>query len=215
MSPSVEPCREDLPHEQVEPLLPWYVNQSLEATERERVRAHLAHCPACREEVAKLGAFAEGLVRSKVPALSPQASFARLRNRLDRRRPSWSECWRRLPEWRPGFARLAFTLALLLVALPLGFRQWRDSTEPRFHTLADPGSGGWSAEGDIRVLFDETLGPERIAALLRGAGGVPVGGPDAAGVYTVRLAAGTEIEGAVARLRGQAGVLLVEPLMRP
>lgn len=215
MLPNDDRFREDPAHDRVLELLPWYVNRTLPAGEREWVRTHLEGCASCREEAALLGAFAERLARAPVPPFSPEAAFARLRAGIAQRRPSLGERLRLVFGQRPALAPLAVALALLLAALPLGLRQWQAETGPGFHTLADPGSGERPAEGSIRVLFDESMGPDRIAALLKRMGGNPVGGPDRAGVYTVRLAGSTTVEEAVRRLRGEAGVLLAEPVPKP
>ena len=42
-------------------LLPWYLNGSLEAAEEEPVRAHLASCAICSQELAELSEIAEPL----------------------------------------------------------------------------------------------------------------------------------------------------------
>ena len=42
-------------HEDVVMILPWYVNESLDSVEQDRVRIHLRDCPACRRELRSLG----------------------------------------------------------------------------------------------------------------------------------------------------------------
>ncbi|HEX5758721.1 MAG TPA: zf-HC2 domain-containing protein, partial [Thermoanaerobaculia bacterium] len=48
-------------HEQLERLLPWYVNGTLEAGERAALEAHLAACARCRGEVAREEGLAAAL----------------------------------------------------------------------------------------------------------------------------------------------------------
>ena len=42
-------------------LLPWYLNGTLQSTERAQVEAHLGDCPVCRRELAELSELAEAL----------------------------------------------------------------------------------------------------------------------------------------------------------
>ena len=35
------------PHQAISELIPWYVNDTLENDERERVAQHIAECPVC------------------------------------------------------------------------------------------------------------------------------------------------------------------------
>ena len=71
-------------HEELELLLPWYVNGTLEAAERAALDDHLAGCARCRAELAR----EEGLVavlraaEDVAPAPHP-AQLARLMGRLD------------------------------------------------------------------------------------------------------------------------------------
>ncbi len=38
-------------HREIDLLLPWYVNGSLDAPERERVRHHVQECHLCQQEI--------------------------------------------------------------------------------------------------------------------------------------------------------------------
>ena len=65
-----DPTIPEQPHDEAEELLPWYVTGQLDATERERVEAHLADCASCRDEFV--------LERRRMQALrsfSPQVEF--------------------------------------------------------------------------------------------------------------------------------------------
>lgn len=204
------------PHDPICRLLPWYINGSLAGAERERVRAHLEGCPLCREEAAALMEFSARLAQCPLPKLSAQASFARLQARLEKPRPTLIDRFRWAWQGTPAY-RLAIALALALTVVPTAWQEWKNLTEPRFHTLADPVSAEPAVAGDLRIVFDPTIGPERVEALLRSVDGAPLRGPDAAGVATIRLADGGQarVAAAIARLRGQDGVLLVEPVNRP
>ncbi len=38
-------------HEELESLLPWYVNETLDEAEQNRVRRHVEQCTTCRDNV--------------------------------------------------------------------------------------------------------------------------------------------------------------------
>jgi len=76
-------------HEKWSELLPWYANDTLEASARTALEAHLRDCPACREELATWRRVSNGVRAQPAPAL-PQDVRRRLAS-LARPRP-----WRNL-----------------------------------------------------------------------------------------------------------------------
>src|SRR5260370_23202232 len=69
------------PHERIQALLPWFVTDRLDATERAEVEAHLSGCPDCRVEERlerRLGAEVAAM------PMDVEQSWARLRAQLDR-----------------------------------------------------------------------------------------------------------------------------------
>lgn len=65
-------------HEELEGLLPWYVNETLGETEQTRVQRHVEHCASCRDNVDMLLELRR-TVRSGSPApLVPPPDTARL-----------------------------------------------------------------------------------------------------------------------------------------
>jgi len=70
-------------HDDIDQLLPWYVNNTLAESEREQVEQHLAQCPACRENVDFLSRI-EDVVRKDAPSpLVPVANVDGLFDAVD------------------------------------------------------------------------------------------------------------------------------------
>lgn len=70
-------------HDVLAPLLPWYVNETLDEPERTRVHRHVEQCAACRDGVDMLSELRRA-VRSSSPApLVPQPDAERLLSALD------------------------------------------------------------------------------------------------------------------------------------
>src|SRR5574342_1024598 len=91
MNPEPNPSHPDA-------LLAWFVNGTLEASERAAVEQHLRGCARCRDEVAFLGALREGvkaLGGAEVPGELGRKRLLR-ELRAERRAP---RAW-----WRPALA---------------------------------------------------------------------------------------------------------------
>lgn len=77
---------ETKPHQDVWELLPWYVNGTLDDTEREAVKQHISNCQRCETELNQCRIIASAIGSSEVAAsaLSPERT-ARLMARIDRK----------------------------------------------------------------------------------------------------------------------------------
>lgn len=229
MSSNIPPSSDDFHHEAAA-LLPWYVNGTLEAGEQAKVKTHVEQCPACRRELALLRVLAARIVAAPVPERSPRAAFGRLRETLPpreeaaraprpRRRAGLGpgRMGRRAEFIRRFVPHLAVAATVLLLAAPAGWRHLARLAEPGFHTLAD--RAPVDEPGDLRVVFDPSVGESRIEALLRAVGGHRVGGVGPGDVYTIRLSGKTagkpDVDAALAHLRRQDGVVFAEPILRP
>ncbi|HED04405.1 MAG TPA: hypothetical protein ENI60_06530 [Candidatus Fraserbacteria bacterium] len=69
-------------HRQLQELLPWYLNGTLEPDEREKTRAHLEYCAVCRRELAELEGLQQALVVA--PDEAPQLDESLLDETLRR-----------------------------------------------------------------------------------------------------------------------------------
>ncbi|HVF60572.1 MAG TPA: zf-HC2 domain-containing protein [Thermoanaerobaculia bacterium] len=202
-------------HEELELLLPWYVNGTLEAAERAALDDHLAGCPRCRAELAREEGLAAALRAAEDVAPAPHpAQLARLLSRLDgepraerppRRRPAahLAALWAGTP--RPvRWAVAAQTLLVLALAAATGWRAGGadparetaavETGGAEFRTLADTASETPAAApagaARLRVLFAEETSARAVRAILERVGGRIVDGPSPLGVYTVEVPAG-------------------------
>jgi anti-sigma factor RsiW len=170
-------------------LLPWFVNGTLEASERAAVEQHLLGCSRCRDEVAFLGALRQG-----VKALAVAEGPGDLgRKRLLRDVRAERRAGRRW--WRPALAAAAAVIVVQGVVLA-GL------------LLREPGIvplGGPRAEGaTVQIQFAPTATEAQIRALLQEAGATLIDGPGASGVYRVRV---EKAEPALAKLRARTDVV--------
>lgn len=166
-------------HGEIEALLPWYANGSLEDAERRRVSDHLEQCAACREELDFIGdvrAVLRVSAAAEQPAPVPRhAGFASLPGNLQaqiinspRNRPQHL----RKRYWMPAMAASFLAAIGLGVALTVA---WLDA--PRFQTAT---SNIAAAENHvlIAVRFVPDTALEELNGLLRRHGAVVVRGPD-------------------------------------
>ena len=59
-------------HDEIDLLLPWFVNETLDPVEHDRVIAHLATCSICQDSVALLTDVQAAVVRHKATPIVPQ-----------------------------------------------------------------------------------------------------------------------------------------------
>ncbi len=59
-------------HDEIDLLLPWYVNDTLDATEHDRVAKHVVSCAKCQESVSLLTDVQAAVVTNKATPIVPQ-----------------------------------------------------------------------------------------------------------------------------------------------
>jgi Putative zinc-finger len=144
--------------EHVRDELGGYVLGALDPGEREAVERHLAHCPACAAEHARLAglpallAHAEGL---EIPA-APPAVAERVLDEIARERGAADGARRRLPRWIPRRSRARTLLAGALAGAALGagatalvLSAGDADAPPRGYELVLRGEGGASARAEL------------------------------------------------------------------
>lgn len=222
-------------HRQINLLLPWYLNQSLDSHEQQQVEQHIAHCLRCRRELKRLQKLSDAVCDSSDLAVAADSSFTALQNKIRAGQSvnqglvfaSSSEKGK-----QPGksalhagyfnrWAKFALAASVLLALIPLGmaFRQ-AQSPPAEFYTLSAQSAhtSSFSELTQLRVVFAKKVSQSEIDTLLAAIKAQQVDGPNSMGAVTVTLApdaVGGDVMNAVKFLREQRSVVLAEPVVKP
>jgi hypothetical protein len=205
-------------HQQIMLLLPWYLNKSLEQNELQQIENHLRDCIVCHRELVALRKLAAAVKQSSDLDAAAEASFAKLREKLNtanpvRKEPVLSNNQPRLVRSRkranaaPGlfgnpanrFSRLsrlsgstvkhfAIAASMLLAIIPLVMQYGRSPATTDYYTLS--AAKPESPTGTrLRVVFSKSLANTDINSLIEKIHGQLVEGPNSVGAYTLMLGA--------------------------
>lgn len=208
-------------HRQTWDLIPWILNGTASAADREAVEAHLRDCAECREEL-QFQRSVQAAVAAQ-PQLRAEDDWARLQARLDD--AAVPESPQPMPDGRRragfAFARSrwmgALAAAVVLEALgigALGMALWSSQRPGRaavYQTLAaSPPAAG---SPTIRMVLAPTMRIGELQQLLHATGLQVVGGPTGMGVWSLAPSgipsrAATDAE--VRALRANAAVRFAE-----
>ncbi len=202
-------------HREIDRMLPWYANGTLERADREAVEQHLADCAQCREEVRRCRNLARTMheVGDVAPEPHP-VQLARLMRQIDesdgapRRAPALllrlklklQELFTATPRgWRWALTVQSALVVLLAVALlrsgSIGQVPGEAQTTPpaAYRTLSDPESSPGLAtplnaeRALLRVVFEPDLPEQAMRETLLELRAEIVGGPSTFGVYTLAV----------------------------
>jgi hypothetical protein len=203
-------------HNRVQALLPWYVNGSLEASERSAVESHLIACAECQADVGF-----ERRLAGEVCAMSVEAAqgWAALLPRLQAApRPLWlladrigeavaglRRGWRERPAWALPALAAQLGLVAILGAVTLSPRP----AEPQKYLAL--GATRPAPPANLVVIFRPDTREAELRAILRDVDGRLVGGPTSADAYLVQVPAETRAS-SLARLRSRTDIALAEPV---
>lgn len=209
--------RSEEDHLRIRELLPWYANGTLGAAEAARVKAHLAGCLTCRQELARCREMSTGLKSRDEDVWRPSPTHwaqvletveaaearpaARWRNRIETLR-SWLIGTPRPVRWALALQTTLIALLSLAVLLPA---PQHFETLSRDERSTEPGVA-------LRIVFTEDITERELRELLHGAQASIVQGPSPLGVYTIELAPAGQDRGAavLASLRSHPKVRLAE-----
>ena len=180
--------RKYLSHEQAAELLPWLVNDSMEAGEKQSVLEHARTCVICRRELDELGRLRDSVADTAkslpIPPPDMRSINARIDGLIDRqnRRREWMSRSRDLifSPWRLAFAAQT---GLVIVLASVLF--WPGPGDPEFTTLTQPRiipDGHY-----VRVVFSPDLAASDLSNLLDRLVLRVADGPSARGVYTLGI----------------------------
>lgn len=194
-------------HERAFGLLPWLVNGSLGAAERDLVEQHVRACLLCHRELKEQQRLRVAL-RSQPPFhISAPSGFEKL-TRLLGHTPALAMRRARPFAAVTRFGAVGATgVALLGTLLWLALEPGRDRYAPTFETLATQPPRAVAA---IDVIFVQSVTAAEMQQLLVEIGGSIASGPSDVGRYTVRLdQAGldaAEVDALLARLQSDRRV---------
>lgn len=175
-----------LAHERAFELLPWLVNGTLEAAERDAVEQHARACLACRRELNEQRRLHEAVHRQPAIHVSAHAGLKALDRELDgvreARRGRWALRYAALQPFAIAAAAGIAVLAVLLWFTPLP-----QPGAGSYSTLATPRSADSAL---IDVVFAQQTTAAEILALLDDIDGEIVAGPSELGRYSVLVANG-------------------------
>jgi len=194
------------PHREARDLMPWLISGRLEPDEQARVEAHLETCEECARELAAERALAGAV--ADLP-IATGVSWSAMRDRLD--------AAARVSDVRPYSLARRFTApriaafvaaqaALLAAVVSITIRVATPIAP--YHAL---GAAPAANPGNVIVVFRPDIRESEMRRLLEASGARLVDGPTAANAYVLHVA-DAERANALTSLRGDAAVVLAEPL---
>ncbi len=199
-------------HWETQSLLPWYVTGRLDARDKAKVETHLGGCAECQAELAW-----ERRTRTEVASLPADVDqgWAELRRQMTlgaskrahrRAGPAWFAAGLRWFAVRPWMgwvlAGQAISLIVVVAVAPTAHRP------AAYHAL---GAAPVVTPGNLVVIFRPDTSERQIRELLKAASARLVDGPTSADAYVLTTPANHRAA-ALATLRGQAAILLAEPI---
>jgi len=204
-------------HQEVCALLPWYVNDTLADTERQKVDAHLGGCAVCRDDLAVHKRILEGINAQPALDYMPVASLKRLQARLDVAQAQTAlppipplEPSRSDAPW-PGW--MAASIAAMAVAIGLlAADRWVQfevrATKPNYQTVT---TSIPRPQGEvIRAVFSPNITLVELQTILDEAQLKIVSGPSEAGVYSLASNSTLTVRSSLALLRQHSTVRFAE-----
>ncbi len=167
-------------HDEIDLLLPWYVNDTLEPAEHDRVSKHVATCAECRDNVSLLAEIQAAVVRNKATPIVPQPRIDELLDWISTGNPL-----RHLDrqQSRTFFAAAAVTL-LLIATLILSNQGDRSAIPQRFET-ATSSQDSASMDYVLTIQFESGTSPADRDRVLQDIGARDVSGGSDEGSYRV------------------------------
>lgn len=197
------------PHDEVQELLPWLVNGSLEPSDVERIEAHIAECAECRADLASERQLAEAVV--SLP-LDCEGGWQRMKQKLELDAPATVRpaptLWRkRVPLAWAVASPFAAAAAVALVFVNMTVSQ-PAQVQPQYRAL---GSAQLAQPANLVVQFEPGTRLSDLQGALQGANARLVDGPTETGAYLLRVDQAKR-EVALKQLRDNQAIALAEPI---
>lgn len=198
------------PHEEVQELLPWLVNGTLNHDEVAFVEAHLADCAECQGELAAERQLAAAIESSPIDS---EAAWERMEQRLEAAaRPQFrplASWWRkRVPIGWAVASPVAAAAALALVVVNVPARQ---PVEPQYRALGAPDA---AQTPNLIVQFQPATRVSDMQGALQSVDARLVDGPTETGAYLLHVDQAKR-ELALKQLRDNQEIALAQPIDGP
>lgn len=212
-------------HQEISDLIPWYVNGTIGALDRQKLDAHFLTCAACRGEMLEERRMYEAMSADSGIEYMPAASFKRLQARIEQgesapdsapRAPRSrllhapeSSVHRRMPRRYLIAALIAVAiLAITLVSTDNWYRLrgWGLASDYRTVTTNVPRP----PNEVIRAVFSPTITLVELQAILDEAQLRIVSGPTEAGVYSLAANTDRPVNSSLTLLRRHSAVRFAE-----
>jgi len=206
---------DDSAHREVDEMLPWFVNGTLEAGELAAVEQHVRECARCQREIDMLQQLhAVCAFDETAPDATP--SYRRLHERIAGRRRLGSlrdrvrelfRPWQRAPAWARWTIAAQFAgIAMLAVKVAMPISE----SAGVYQTLGAPAAHA-AHGGTVAVVFVPEATESEFRRIVQSAGARVVDGPTASNAYVLDVPAGQR-DAILAALRAEPAVVLAQPL---
>jgi hypothetical protein len=212
-------------HQEISELIPWYVNGTIGALDRQKLDAHFLTCAACRGEMLEERRMYAAMSADSGIEYMPSASFKRLQARIEQgesapnsapgapgsrlaRTPEPS-VHRRMPRRYLIAASIAVAiLAISLVSTDKWYRLRGRGLPSPYQTVTT--SVPRPPNEVIRAVFSPTITLVELQAILDEAQLRIVSGPTEAGVYSLAANTDRPVNSSLALLRRHSAVRFAE-----
>jgi hypothetical protein len=212
-------------HPEIFELIPWYVNGTINAIDRQKLDTHLPTCAACRDEMLQERRIYQAMSADSGIEYMPAASFSRLKARIDEgdahtstpRAPTAAlptrvraqRAGRRMPWQRLAAASIAvLAVSISLVSADKWYRLRGPELASDYHTVTT--SVPRAPDEVIRAVFSPTITLVELQAILDEAQLRIISGPTEAGVYSLAANSDRPVNSSLALLRRHGAVRFAE-----
>jgi len=212
-------------HQWISELIPWYVNGTIGALDRQKLDAHFMTCAACRDEMLEERRMYEAMSADSGIEYMPAASFKRLQARIEQvegapdsapgapgsrlsRAPEPSVHRRMRRRYLIAASIAVAILAISLVSTDKWYRPrgWEPPSD--YHTVTT--SAPRPPNEVVRAVFSPTITLVELQAILDEAQLRIVSGPTEAGVYSLAANTDRPVNSSLALLRRHSAVRFAE-----
>jgi hypothetical protein len=203
-------------HHEVSALIPWYVNDTLDDRDCQRVDSHLTVCAVCRDDLAVQRRIYEAIDAQPSVDYMPVASLKRLQARLDAQLAETpdsrviqaEERSSRAAPWRSWMAASVAGVAVAVGLFAADHWMQVEGQQPSYRTVT---SSAARPQGEaIRAVFAPTITLVELQTILDEAQLRIIAGPTEAGVYSLASNSTLTVRASLALLRQHSTVRFAE-----